>query len=210
MKKIMLLAASFLIGGAVFAQGPVKYGIRAGVSLPTYRFSGGNMAYETKSTTNFAVTGYADIPVASNLYVQPGITFQGRGGKFASSNSGANEYTWNTMNLGIPLNLVGKLPIAAGTSLYLGAGPYVDFALSGKEKVKINNSTSENDLNIGSDAADDLKAFDAGFNFIAGVELGSGFQVGAGYGLGLTNLNPVDNGTKMNNRGFTFNVGFSF
>lgn len=208
MKKIFLLAASFLIGGAVFAQSPVKYGLRVGVSLPKYSFSDGNTTTSTKTNTNFAVTGYADIPVASNLYVQPGIAFQGKGGKFVQNSVG--ELNWSTMNLGIPLNLVGKLPVGGGSSIYLGAGPYIDFALSGQEKATINNSTVKRDLAIGSDANDDLKSFDAGLNFMAGVELGGGFQLGAGYGLGLTNLDPSNSSTKMKNRVLSFNIGYSF
>ncbi len=217
MKKITLLAAGFLIGGAAFAQtgtiSPVKYGIKVGVNLPKYHFANDNGDdSETKSTTNFHVTGYADVPLSTYFYVQPGISLQGKGGKFLDYNDGDIKHEYNTLELGIPINFVGKVPLGPTANFFLGAGPYVSFGISGEDKWTAGNSKTSRDLNYGSDSGDDLKRTDAGLNFLAGFELNSGFNIGAGYGLGLTDLRPNGDGGngKMTNRVLSFSVGYSF
>ncbi len=222
MKKIALLAAGFLIGSAAFAQtssvSPVKWGLKAGVSLPKYHFTntdGDDL--ESEANTNFHVTGYADIPVTNGFSFQPGISLQGKGGKQTSSvlNGEAKD---NSLYIEIPVNLVGKLPLGAtGTNLYLGAGPYAAFAVSGERKVSGNlgeaYAEGTRDLSYGDDASEnDLKRGDFGVNFIGGVQLNSGFNVGAGYGLGLSDLRPGGEGGngKVTNRVLSFSVGYSF
>jgi hypothetical protein len=221
MKKIALLAAGFLVGGAAFAQSlpPVKYGLKVGVNLPKIHVNNTNGDdYESESTTNFHVTGYADVPVANGLSVQPGISLQGKGGKQSWGGSDVNgEIKNNTMYAEIPVNLVGKIPLGmTGTNFYLGAGPYAAFAISGERKVSGNVPGFEGerttDLKFGSDNDDDYKGTDFGVNFLAGFQLNSGFNIGAGYGLGLSDLRPTgdgDNG-KATNRVLSFSVGYAF
>ncbi len=191
--------------------GPIKYGIKAGVNFPTYHFSEDRVS-DTKSTTNFHVTGYADVPVSTNFFVQPGISLQGRGGKFTESKLGS--YERNTMDIGVPVNLVGKFDITPGAKFFLGAGPYVAFNISGKDKVKDSKGNEitdlTRDLKFGKDK--DMKTTDFGVNFLGGVELNNGFNIGAGYGLGLSDLTTDKNfsGVKMNNRVWSVSVGYSF
>lgn len=217
MKKIALLAAGFLIGGAAFAQTtsvpPVKWGLKAGVNLPKYHFTNTNGDdTETETTTNFQVTGYADVPINSFFYVQPGISLQGKGGKFVDIDDGDIKHEYNTMEIGIPINFVGKVPVGTAANFYLGAGPYVSWGIGGKDKWTAGNSETKRDLEYGSDSGDNLKRTDAGLNFLAGFELNSGLNIGAGYGLGLTDLRPTGDGGngKWTNRVWSFTVGYSF
>lgn len=209
MKKILLIAAGFLIGGSAFAQvGTTKWGIRGGVNLAKYHVESGSQSVNSSNSTNFQVTGYADVPVGSYFWVQPGVSVQGKGGKWEYSNV---SYENSTLEIGIPVNLVAKLPIASGTNFYLGAGPYISYAVAGKAKASGGSIEYDRDLEFGSSTGDDIKPFDAGLNFLAGFELGGGFQVGAGYGLGLTDLSPQSSSnSSMKNRVLSFNVGFSF
>ncbi|WP_407431018.1 outer membrane beta-barrel protein [Arcticibacter sp.] len=221
MKKIALLAAGFLMGGAAFAQSlpPVTYGLKVGVNLPKLHVNNSNGDdFESESATNFSVTGYADVPVANGLSVQPGISLQGKGGKQTWGGSNVNgERKDNTMYAEIPVNLVGKIPLGmTGTNFYLGAGPYAAFAISGERKQSGSFFGSEGetkrDLEFGSDNGDDYKGTDFGVNFLAGFQLNSGFNIGAGYGLGLSDLRPNgdgDNG-KTTNRVLSFSVGYAF
>lgn len=219
MKKISLLAAAFLIAGTVAqAQtttstiGGTKWGLKAGVNLAKYSIGKDNADNPTTdNTTNFHVTGYLDLPVGSMFSVQPGLSLQGKGGE--NTVLGVN-YKINTMAVEIPVNLVAKMPIGAtGTSIFLGAGPYASYALSGEQKITDNSNNSvKSDLEFGNDSGDDLKAADFGVNFLGGVQLNNGFNIGAGYGLGLTDLRPKGSGGngQINNRVLSFSVGFAF
>ena len=222
MKKIVLLAAGFLIGGAAFAQtssvSPVRWGLKAGVSLPKYHINNNNGEDgESEANTNFHITGYADVPVSAAFSVQPGISLQGKGGKTSFSNG---EWKDNSMYIEVPVNLVGKLPLGAtGTNLYLGAGPYAAFAISGERELEGSipgiEFEGKRDLEFGNDSGDDLKGIDFGVNFLGGVQLNNGINLGAGYGLGLTDLRPnsdsEDNSNgKVTNRVWTFSIGYSF
>lgn len=217
MKKIALLAAGFLIGSAAFAQTtvpPVKWGLKAGVSLPRYHYQNNNGDdHETGSTTNFHITGYADVPVSTYFSVQPGISLQGKGGKFWDTND--LEYKHNTMWIEVPINFVGKVPLGTtGAKLFLGAGPYVAFGIHGETELENTNNgdSMTNDFSFGNGSDDALKGTDAGVNFLGGFEFSNGINIGAGYGLGLVDLRPNGEGGngKMTQRVLSFSLGYSF
>lgn len=212
MKKLILSAAAVLFGIGAYAQAPMNYGIKAGVNLPNYHFSGtNNNTYDTKASTNFHITAFLEAPITSNFYIQPGISLQGKGAKFAEYEiAGTNyELTQNTMWLEIPVNAVAKFYTGDVGNFYIGAGPYAAFGLSGKNKFKSGGNSSDlGDFEFGKDK--DQKAFDAGINFLAGYQLSSGLTLGAGYGLGLTDIAPNNTGSiKQNNRVLSFSVGFA-
>ncbi len=215
MKKFLLsLGAACLL--AVGAQAQVSYGIKAGVNLAKYS----NFATETgledyeSSNPSFYVTGYADLSVAPNFSIQPGISLQGKGAKFSGSGDVSGSWTRNVMSIEIPVNAVYYIPTGDAGSVFLGAGPYVGYAVSGKDKAKQDflELTGEESTTLKFSGDDkDMKAFDAGVNFLAGYKLSNGFLINAGYGLGLTDLAPSDAFDKsISNRVLSFGVGFQF
>ncbi|NGM63075.1 PorT family protein [Sphingobacterium sp. SGG-5] len=219
MKKILLsLGAACLL--AVGAQAQVSYGIKAGVNLGKYATSSSGDEVElddegVKLNPSFYVTGYADINVAPNFSIQPGISLQGKGQKAKIEEEGASfTSTRNVMSIEIPVNAVYYIPTGDAGSVFLGAGPYVGYAISGKDKWKgtFEGETETEDDKIDFSGDDkDMKAFDAGVNFLAGYKLANGFLINVGYGLGLTNLAPDnDFDIKSSNRVLSFGVGFQF
>ncbi len=220
MKKIFILAFASIIGGSAFAQtkttGGMSYGLKAGINLPKYQFQNqGGVDPETATTTNFHVTGYLDAPLSSMFSVQPGISLQGKGGKFYENKlNGVNKVQdeQNTLWVEVPVNLVGHFPISGGTNFYLGAGPYAAIAVSGQRKKTVGTTETKTDLNFGKSTTDDLKKADLGLNFLAGIQLVNNFNVGAGYGLGLTDLRPTQTGGqgKQTHRVLSFSVGYAF
>ncbi|MFD2598924.1 porin family protein [Sphingobacterium corticis] len=210
MKKVLLsFGVAMLLAGA--AQAQVSYGLRGGVNLGKIS----NLGENQSNNTSFHVTGYADLPVAPNFSIQPGLSLQGKGTKFDSNFENASgSYTRNTMSLEIPVNAVYYIPTGYSGSVFLGAGPYVGMNLSGKDKIKgdlANTAGFENerDLSFSGDNKD-MNRIDAGVNFLAGYRFNGGLLLNAGYGLGLTNLNPVSNNTTYANRVWSFGVGFQF
>ncbi|HIX55798.1 MAG TPA: PorT family protein [Candidatus Sphingobacterium stercoripullorum] len=210
MKKVLLgcIASLFVAFGAQ-AQSGTGIGVKAGLNLPSYSYGSSNDLSDSKSTTNFFVTAFLDAPVASNLYVQPGVSLQGKGATLLSTESlGGVEVTQNTMWLEVPVNLVGKFDLGMG-KVAVGAGPYFGVGLSGKNKISGESSGNsiEKDFKFGSDEM--LKRTDFGVNFLVAYELYNGFTINGGYGLGLTNLagdKALTNDLK--NRVWSIGVGF--
>lgn len=218
MKRLFLVAAALIFGGATFAQtststSTTRFGLKGGVNLPKYKYVNDdeNSSYDTKTTVNFNLTGYADIPVSSYFSVQPGISLQGKGAKL-SDDDNDNKIEDNVLAIEIPVNLLLNLPAGPG-HIYLGGGPYAGFNIAGQRETTLLGVSTEDDLKFGKNNDDDLKALDFGFNALVGYQLSSGLNFGAGYGFGLTNLIPTsDSNTngEVNNRLWSFTVGYAF
>lgn len=244
MKKIYTFIAACLIASGAMAQvsgtttSGLRYGIKAGVNFATIALSGDDIDDEDKdfikSLTSFQVGAFADIPVSTTFSIQPGLTLSGKGYKTEVDVEGfESDIDFNIMYLEIPVNAVYKIG-----GVYLGAGPYAAFAISGKMKGEDNSEDFEDllargnnkfsartqglpgqavavgydeKLEIGNGADDDVKGTDFGLNFTAGYLLNSGLSIGANYGLGLSNIIPDSEGDgKAKNRVFSITVGFSF
>ena len=226
MKKIILLAAGFLIGGAAAnaqtttktsSVGTTKWGLKAGVNLAKYSYGADDAKNEsTDQATNFHVTGYLDLPLGGRMFsIQPGLSLQGKGAEYFDVAD--IEIKENIMWLEVPVNLVGKIPLGAtGTNLFLGAGPYGAVGLAGEiktENEKTDQSTTQK-IKFGDEDNNNAsrKRTDFGVNFLGGIQLSNGFNIGAGYGLGLTDLRP--NGTggngQVTNRVLSFSLGYAF
>jgi len=212
MKKLVLSITALFCSLGVFAQQEMGFGLKAGVNFPKYNLSrNGDNISSSGSTTNFHVTAFLDAPLVENwFYVQPGVSLQGKGGKIWENQYG--EYKQNTMWIEVPVNFVAKFPTANAGSFFLGAGPYIAFGISGKNKYESDNGGSVEqpipDFEFGGDGA--LKSTDFGLNFIGGFEFSSGLMIHGGYGMGLTNLDTnLDNTDyKRTNRVWTVGLGF--
>ncbi len=210
MKKVLLtLGVAMSLAGA--AQAQVSYGLRAGVNLAKISNLGDNQS----NNTSFHVTGYADLPVAPNFSIQPGLSLQGKGTKYdIGSESTGLTATRNTMSLEIPVNAVYYIPTGYTGSIFLGAGPYVGMNLSGRDRFSARGAGFEVPGDTDIDFSGDNKSMnrlDAGVNFLAGYRFNGGLLINAGYGLGLTNMipNTINNNTNAN-RVLSFGVGFQF
>src|SRR5690606_19356965 len=125
------------------------------------------------------------------------------------------EASQNVSYLEIPLNAVLHLPMGDG-NVFLGAGPYVAYALFGKVKSDSNISELDDmdeDISFGNGENDDLSPLDLGLNMMAGYRLNSGLLFNVGYGLGFANMVPKDqreSNSKGTNKVFSISVGYSF
>lgn len=209
MKKLLFICVGLMMGTVAFAQtSSLGFGLKAGVNFPKYNFSGSNSNFETNSSTNFHVTGFLDAPLGRNFSVQPGISLQGKGGELLSSSVGT--VSQNTMWLEVPVNFVAKVPMG-NSNFFIGAGPYIGFGLSGKNKYDSDWGSAEEEFEFGSNGT--LKSTDFGVNFIAGFHLGQGFLIHAGYGLGLSDIRASNNeffpDDRLTNRVFSVGLGFA-
>lgn len=214
MKKIALIALALIASVTTYAQTtitrtPVKIGVKGGLNLPGYKLINNGNEKDTKTTTNFHLTGFVDLSINNNFYFQPGLSLQGKGATFIDNST--FTITQNTLGLEVPLNFLGKINAGPG-KLFIGAGPYVAANIVGKNKAANNTGDkTTTELNFGNANKDDLKTFDLGMNFLGGYEFNNGFTIGGGYGYGFSNLRPEGNSNnKTANRVWSFSLGYIY
>ena len=85
-KIVIATALAFLVTANVFAQNNgISFGARAGVNFQnlTGKYSNGDK-YSNKLIPGFNVGANAEIPVATDFYLQPGLLFTTKGAKWKS------------------------------------------------------------------------------------------------------------------------------
>ncbi len=207
MKKLVLVSLITLTSFAVFAQKEEKgisYGVKTGIAFPHLSFSNEN----TDVITSFYVGGMVNFPVSSfkngTLSVQPGLTFINKGGQESVVNFFSGQKinrTYKTSYLEIPVNLVAHLHAGEG-KFFVGAGPYLAFALSSKQTETMKG------ISVSTDMSSQVKTADLGFNFLLGYQIKNGLSINGGYGLGLTNI--LKNEGTAKNRVLSIGLGYSF
>lgn len=221
-KKIALLSAAIVAFAATaMAQsaatsGRTTFGVRAGVNFQNIngKDDAGN-SLDNKLKTGFNVGVNAEIPVAPDFYLQPGVLFTTKGAKEKDPDA-----KLNISYLEVPVNFVYKPMLGAG-KLILGVGPYIAFGVGGKLKldggtdhdVKFKDKVTASDLVTGNAY---LKRLDAGGNLLAGYEFSNGLSFQLNAQLGMLKINPkVDvtgysNNAKARNTGFGVSAGYRF
>ncbi|MDQ8005615.1 MAG: porin family protein [Pedobacter sp.] len=234
MKKILLIGTALLLSSpALFAQtttiggSDARIGVKAGVNLSKYRFSGRSENKELidelnknqENNVGFNVTVFGDFGVAKNFALQPGVSLQNKGTKFTDVDGTSGiEVQQSTMWIDVPINAVYSIPTGNAGAVQLSAGPYLGFGISGKNKFKnITPNEQQTDFDFGDDAQPltGSAGMDYGANFGLGFRANNGIILGANYGLGMANLIPKDarsnsQDSKQKNRVLGFSIGYSF
>ncbi len=212
MNKSLLLLSVALYLGLNSSNAQTTYGLKAGVNLSKFSnpIDEELEDYETNKVA-FHVTAFADIPVAKQFSIQPGLSLQSKGTLYKATEGGNSaSASIHLMSLEIPVNAVYYFPVSYG-DLFAGAGPYISYNLSGKAKEVLNGKTEKNTKIKFTGNEKDMNALDYGANFLIGYKLPSGLLINAGYGLGLANISPYDTDkTKFANRVLSFGIGFQF
>lgn len=212
-KQTLLLAlASFAFALGSQAQS-TTFGIRAGVNFQNIN---GKDIYGKKLDNNLK-TGFnigvnAEIPVAPDFYVQPGVLFTTKGTKDTA------DTKWNISYIEVPINFLYKPELGDG-KLILGIGPYIAFGVGGKVKEKNGKDWDikyENEIKLSQwGQAYYLKRLDFGGNLLVGYELSSKLSAQLNAQLGMAKINtefsdyPNDK-TKYKNTGFGVSLGYRF
>jgi hypothetical protein len=211
--KVLLLAlATTALSLASKAQDDAKttFGVRAGVNFTNV--TGDDLENKMKAGFNIGVN--AEIPVASEFYLQPGLLFSTKGAK-----ADEGDGKLNLSYLEVPINFLYKPTLGDG-KLILGFGPYVGFGIGGKFKdgdaevdVKFKNDVKASDQSL-TDPKIFMKGLDFGGNLLVGYELSSKLSFQLNAQLGMSNLNPKFEGEKPDdkakNTGFGISVGYRF
>lgn len=225
MKKLHFLTIVFSVFVLkLFAQDnpSKKFKIITGVNLGSQYIDVPQFKGNSAFTTNLHIAAFIDLTICNKFYLQPGLSFSGKGAKYDYAGTGVDptygpynftyKGTSNVMYLEIPLNVIYKIK-----NIYLGAGPYFGYALSGKKDINTIasnelgalNERDNGNIKFGDAQDDDFRRTDYGANFLVGYQFVDGFNVGANFGLGLYNLSPVNN-QEAKNRVIGISIGYAF
>jgi len=213
--KTLLLAlttTAFALGSQAQST---TFGIRAGVNFQNIngKESNGDDT-ENKLKTGFNVGVNAEIPVAPDFYVQPGVLFTTKGAKSKKD----DDLKWNLSYIEVPINFLYKPELGDG-KLLLGIGPYVAFGIGGKfndTNGKEWDVKYKNDITLAEWTQDYyLKRLDLGGNLLFGYEFSNRFSAQLNAQLGMVNINPdikdfSTDKTKYKNTGFGVSLGYRF
>jgi hypothetical protein len=214
-KALLFALSTTVLALAAKAQDKVTFGVRAGVNFQNLNGkdeAGHDLNYKLKTGFNVGVN--AEIPIAPDFYVQPGVLFSTKGAK--EEITGQDDVKINISYLEVPINLLYKPTLGSG-KLLLGFGPYIGVAVGGKFKqgskdvdIKFSNDVKSTDPNV----AVTIKRMDFGGNLLAGYELTSKLSFQLNAQLGMSNLIPKYDGkksdAKLKNTGFGISVGYRF
>jgi hypothetical protein len=214
-KALLLALSTTMFAMVAKAQESTTFGIRAGVNFQNIN----GKTYDDKDLENKLKTGFnvgvnAEIPVAPDFYVQPGVLFTTKGAKDKNDDDIKVKLSY----IEVPINFLYK-PALGGGKLLLGIGPYIAFAIGGKvsdaagkdHDIKFDNKIT------GAQYLQDpyFKRIDMGGNLLFGYELSSKISAQLNAQLGLVKINPEIEGvsndnTKYKNTGFGVSLGYRF
>jgi hypothetical protein len=163
-------------------QAQIKFGPTAGLNLSTMTAKSMGISLDPKTIIGFNVGVISEFNLTGNLFLQPELLFTTKGSKYSFMES---ETTITPSFIEIPVNVVYKFG-SGSTKFFVNAGPYFAYGIGGK----IKSGSESIKIKFGSGESNDMKPFDFGLTFGAGVELNN-FIVSAHYGLGLANLASV-------------------
>jgi hypothetical protein len=216
MKIWSLALATTILAFTAKAQESTTFGLRAGVNFQN--LNGKDIFEEDleyKIKTGFHIGVNAEVPIATDFYVQPGVLFSTKGAKGKDD----DDIKINISYIEIPINFLYK-PVLGSGKLLLGIGPYVAFGIGGNAS---NANGDEKDIKFDSKVTSTefladpyYKRLDVGGNLLFGYELSSNLSIQLNAQLGLININPDIDGTdndekmKTKNTGFGVSLGYRF
>jgi hypothetical protein len=215
MKSKVLLLALATTAFSLTSKAQVSFGLRAGVNFQNLTGEEANgKDLDNKLKTGFHIGVNAELPVAPDFYIQPGLLFSTKGAK--QEVTGSDDVKSNISYVELPINFLYKPALGPG-KLLLGFGPYIGVAVGGKIKQGSNDIDLKFDNDVKSTDPDrfrTIKRMDFGGNLLAGYELSSKISVQLNAQLGMSNLVPKVDGKKTDaktkNTGFGFSVGYRF
>lgn len=203
----------FILTVSICRSQPIQYGVFAGAQTTSATY---HIADNKQSTSNkFGFHGgfTMKVPFETNLFFSPAAFYSLKGYKVKfnrisfppDSLATDNNTTIHTFELAFLLQYdFGSRP----NHFFLKAGPTLDFQLKGKEKFNRSaGSPVERDMTYGFVSYGRYAA-----NFLSqfGFETGDGFMIFAQCSLGLTDLNNVDKGPRINHRSYGISIGKYF
>lgn len=204
MKRFMLFVGLTIASLNTLAQSAGTFGIKGGVNFAQLHSSFSNSGGSSSSgyLPTFSGGIFVDYEFSA-VSIQPGINFTGRG---ADENQGDTHLKVRLYYLQVPVNVVYHFDIDPGI-IYIGAGPYVAYGVSGHIKGTLDGNPIDVNANFGT-GTNNYKPLDVGAGAIAGIKFDTGLMINLSYDFGLINISNIA-GTNTTNRVFGLSVGYA-
>lgn len=202
MKKILILLLSLSLAATTsFAQ--IRVGLQAGAVYSSIKAKSGSISL---TSSKFGPTAgiIVDVPITENLVFQPAINYVQKGSK-SSEEDYNSKISVNYIE--VPLNILYRTSSEGG--FFVGLGPVISPAISGKSTITIMGETETEKIKFGS-GEEELKRLEFSGNVLAGYEFSNGLFVSAGYNQGFTNLVNDGDDVTFKNSFFSLKLGFKF
>lgn len=200
MKKLILGAMLILgMGTAQVNAQTISGGVKADAGMSGLLLKN---APDAKSKLGFggSAGGFLKLELSENFAIQPELLFQLKNSKLESKSTKAKS-DYQYFGLQLPVYALGQFNLGSG-KFYAGAGPYIGYGLSAKQKL------DGDKINLYKDKA--MKRFDFGAGALVGYEFSNKIQINAGYKMGLVALNKANGGSKTRNHELSIGVGYRF
>ncbi|MGB3180218.1 MAG: porin family protein [Cyclobacteriaceae bacterium] len=216
MRTLVLVIVATLLSGSLYAQDPVRIGIRAGGSFANQQYESDalvDFGFDPESRLGYEAGLVLDAPLGRTLTFQPALLVSQKGYRFEEDNvAGRIDIESRPLYIQMPLPfLVRSSP--GPIRFLIGAGPYVAYGIGGNVESKSTIADlvevfNEGDISWGDSSDDNYRPFDAGAVFMAGVEV-SGLQLNITYEYGMVNILPQGNDDNyIHNRVLSGSVSF--
>lgn len=157
-----------------------------------------------RSLTGLTLGVFADVPVRKRLSLRPRVQYAYEGYQPDVNGQRVNIHV-AYLNTGSDLVYHTQW---LQNRFFVGAGPYMAYAMNGTYTLKGINTDMTFGNNYG--AGDNLRRMDYGANFTAGLLMDRNFVLGAGFDLGARNIAPDGFTTRIRTRSFGVSVMYVF
>jgi len=189
--KSALLIILAITSSEIHAQ--VRTGYVFGLNLSNISLKNNELSLNGATTTGFHFGGFCELPLNDNFAFRPTLLFSAKGTDYKIDTL---EYSLSPIYIEVPVNMICSFGSDIVRVSFF-AGPYLAVGVGG---YKITPEGELKEMSYGSGLKSDLRPFDVGFNFGAGVSI-RGFLISVQYGLGLENIAPDTKFyTEMNNK----------
>jgi len=177
--------AILLIITSATIHAQIRSGYMIGYNISTMTLQASGTDFEAETMTGIHVGIISEIPVKGNFDLRSGLIFSAKGSIYKIDTA---EVTLSPIYIEVPVNF--KYSIGSDiVKVTLFAGPYFACGIGGNKET----GGELKKISFGSGENDDLKIFDIGFNFGAGLII-KRLIISAQYESGLLNLLPATTG----------------
>ena len=198
MKKIFVLSGiAIIISMATQAQ--IRVGIKAGANISNQSRNDfkGTKLISSEAFKGFHAGVVADIPLTSNLYVQPQLQYTRKGAKYTAALGTDARLTMHYVEM--PVNILYKVNVPFG-KVFAGAGPVLSYGFAGK---LTNNGQTQKLYS----ADKNWNRLDISANAVTGIEFNNGFFASVNYQRGFKDVHKSST-VDVKNRSVAVSVGY--